>query len=66
MAMPRFAGGTSFIRTPSIWKSPSVIVSSPAIIRSRVDFPQPDGPTKTISSPASISRLIPLSTLTSP
>ena len=31
--------------------------SRPAIIRSVVDFPQPDGPTKTINSLSSISRL---------
>src|ERR671920_2349164 len=37
--------------------------SSPAIIRRAVDFPQPDGPTKTTNSPSGISRFI-LSTAT--
>ena len=32
---------------PSISRSPAVISSSPAIMRSSVDLPQPDGPTKT-------------------
>ena len=66
MAMPRCAGGTSFITMPPISSVPPEIFSNPAIIRSKVDFPQPDGPTKTISSPCAISRLIPLSTFTSP
>jgi hypothetical protein len=36
--------------------SPSLISSRPAIIRSAVDLPQPDGPTSTMNSPSSISR----------
>ena len=32
--------------------------SSPAIIRSAVDFPQPDGPTRIMNSPSGISRSI--------
>ena len=32
--------------------SPSLISSRPAIIRSVVDLPQPEGPTSTISSPS--------------
>ncbi len=66
MAMPRRDGGTSLTSVPSICRSPDVIFSSPAIIRSSVDFPQPDGPTKTISSPVEISRSISLRTSTSP
>jgi hypothetical protein len=34
---------------------PEVTSSSPAIRRSSVDLPQPDGPTKTTNSPSSIS-----------
>ena len=34
-----------------------VVSSSPAISRSRVDLPQPEGPTKTTNSPSFISRL---------
>src|SRR5690606_24109707 len=37
--------------------SPSVMSSRPTIIRSRVDFPQPEGPTRMTNSPSSISRL---------
>ena len=64
--MPRCAGGTSFIRTPSMVKSPPVIRSSPAIIRKSVDLPQPEGPTKTINSPVLMSRLMFFNTFTSP
>jgi hypothetical protein len=34
-----------------------VTSSSPAIILSSVDFPQPDGPTSTMNSPSSMRRL---------
>ena len=37
--------------------SPAVTSSSPAIIRSTVDFPHPEGPTRMTSSPSAISRL---------
>ena len=40
-----------------MYNSPAVISSSPAIIRSVVDFPHPDGPTKMINSLSAISRL---------
>src|ERR1043165_614910 len=59
MAMSRSRGATSFTTRSPIRISPSVISSSPAIIRSTVDFPQPDGPTSTSSSPCSISRSTP-------
>ena len=42
--------------SPSISICPEVKSSSPAIIRSSVDLPQPDGPTKTANSPSSIVR----------
>src|SRR6266508_5376768 len=51
MATSRSRGGTSFTRRPAIEISPSVTSSSPATIRSSVDLPQPDGPTKTRNSP---------------
>ena len=35
--------------------SPAVMFSSPAIIRSKVDFPQPEGPTSTTNSPSTNS-----------
>src|SRR6187455_3132550 len=37
--------------------SPVVASSSPAIRRSSVDLPHPDGPTKTTNSPSGTSRL---------
>ena len=42
--------------SPPIETVPAVIGSSPAIIRSAVVFPHPDGPTKTMNSPSAISR----------
>src|SRR3954469_15013710 len=35
--------------------SPLVMSSRPTIIRSRVDFPQPDGPTRIMNSPSATS-----------
>ena len=37
--------------------SPDVMSSSPTIIRSRVDFPQPEGPTRIMNSPSATSML---------
>ena len=37
--------------------SPEVMSSSPTIMRSSVDFPQPDGPTRIMNSPSAMSRL---------
>src|SRR3954471_22026642 len=37
--------------------SPLVMSSSPTIIRSSVDFPHPDGPTRIMNSPSAMSRL---------
>ena len=37
-------GGTSLTTSPPIMMSPSEMSSRPAIIRSVVDLPQPDGP----------------------
>ena len=60
MATPRCTGGVSFMRTPSKRNSPSEMSSSPAIMRSRVDLPQPDGPTNTVNSPLWMARCRPL------
>ena len=38
---------------------PLIIPSSPAMIRSSVDLPQPDGPTTTTNSPSAIAALTP-------
>src|SRR5690606_14837300 len=56
---PRLAGGASVTSLPSIRILPPVVSSSPAISRSSVDFPQPDGPTNTTNSPSSMSRSMP-------
>src|SRR6218665_4136079 len=45
---------------------PPVISSRPAIIRSAVDLPQPDGPTSTMNSWSRMSRFNPSMTDTSP
>ena len=55
MAMSRSLAGTRFITRPSMRSSPEVIASSPAIMRRVVDLPQPDGPSRTMNSPSSIS-----------
>ena len=66
MARPRSAAGTVLTTLPSMARSPLVGRSSPAIMRSSVDLPQPDGPTKTTNSPSSISRLMSWMTSTAP
>src|SRR6516164_2961547 len=45
---------------------PEVICSKPAIIRSVVVFPHPDGPTSTTNSRSAIERLIPSTARTPP
>ena len=62
MAMSRSFGATLLTTRPPIAISPSVMFSSPAIMRSSVDLPQPDGPTRMTNSPSSISTLTPCRT----
>ena len=57
--MSRARGGSSLTTVPPMSISPDVISSSPAIIRSSVDLPQPDGPTNTTNSPDLIVRSMP-------
>ena len=59
MAMSRSFGGTSFTTWSPITTSPSVMSSSPAIMRSVVVLPQPEGPTSTTNSLSAISRSMP-------
>ena len=59
MAMSRLAGSTSLTTRPPMAISPPLISSSPATIRSRVDLPQPDGPTMTMNSRSAISASTP-------
>ena len=65
-AMSRSAGPISLTALPSIETVPSVIVSRPAIILSSVDFPQPDGPTKTQSAPSGMPIETPFTASTLP
>src|ERR1700710_1218464 len=51
---------------PSRCSVPEVVPSNPAINRSKVDLPQPEGPTKTTNSPLLISRSMPLIVRTGP
>ena len=44
----------SLTTRPPMRISPAVMSSSPAIMRSSVDLPQPDGPTRTTNSPSSM------------
>src|SRR4051794_24137888 len=56
--MSRSFGARSLTTSPPIFRSPSEMSSSPAIIRSAVDFPHPDGPTRIMNSASRISRLM--------
>jgi hypothetical protein len=56
MAQPRCAADTWFTTCPSMRISPEVGDSSPAITRSSVDLPQPEGPTNTTNSPSFTAR----------
>src|SRR5690242_17465685 len=51
----RSRGALSLTRSPPIIMSPEVMSSRPTIIRSSVDFPQPDGPTRIMNSPSATS-----------
>src|SRR5262245_21402661 len=64
--MSRSLGGRLFTTRPPIEIVPEVISSRPAIIRSAVDLPQPDGPTRTMNSPSLISRFSPSTAFTPP
>ena len=55
MAMSRSLGGRSLTTRSPMRISPSVISSKPATIRSAVDLPEPDGPTRTMKLPSGMS-----------
>src|SRR5713101_9543619 len=57
MAMSRSLGGTSLTFSVPMKMSPPETSSRPAIMRSVVLLPQPDGPTSTRNSLSGISRL---------
>ena len=66
MAMSRSFGGTSLTTRSPMRISPAVMFSSPAIMRSSVDLPQPDGPTSTTNSPSAMSISTPWMTSVAP
>src|SRR5947208_3182601 len=66
MAMSRSLGGTSFTRRSPMKISPAVASSSPAMRRSAVVFPQPDGPTRTVNCLSGISRVSSFTAVTAP
>src|SRR6516164_10871569 len=66
MAMSRSFGCRWFTTRPPMAMVPLVISSSPAIMRSVVDLPQPDGPTRTTNSRSLIARSISLTAITGP
>src|SRR6266481_9798167 len=55
--MSRSLGVIWLTTLPPIRSSPEVMSSSPAIMLSVVDLPQPDGPTRITNSPSAMSRL---------
>jgi len=57
MATSRSRGAILLTTSSSILISPAVISSKPASMRSAVDLPQPDGPTRTMNSVSRIARL---------
>src|SRR5258706_14627159 len=57
MAMPRRAGGRDVTSVSPISTRPALTSSRPAIRRSVVDLPQPDGPSSTTKRPAAASKL---------
>ena len=59
MATSRSCGGTSVTSRSPIVTRPALGVSSPAIMRSAVLLPQPDGPTSTMNSPSAMARSTP-------
>src|ERR1700716_4092880 len=65
MAMSRSFGGRSLTTRSPIVISPAVISSSPATIRSVVDLPHPEGPTRTTNSLSRIWRFTSLTACTS-
>src|SRR3954447_2688781 len=57
MARLRSRGARSLTTLSPITISPSVMSSRPTIMRKRVDFPHPDGPTRIMNSPSCTSML---------
>src|ERR1700722_16189373 len=64
--MSRSLGCTLLTTRSPIEIVPEVMFSSPASIRSKVDLPQPEGPTSTTNAPSSIGTLTPCRTSNPP
>ena len=64
--MSRSGGATVVTSRSPIRTVPAVTFSRPAIIRSSVDFPHPDGPTSTTNSPGRTSKVTSSTARTSP
>src|SRR5579859_1840693 len=60
--MSRSLGWTLLTTRSPIEIVPEVMFSRPASIRSKVDLPQPEGPTSTTKAPSSIGIVTPCST----
>src|SRR5947207_11436875 len=66
MASPRGRTGTSVTSRPPITMRPADRVSSPAMMRSSVVLPQPEGPSSATNSPSATSSTISSSARTAP
>ena len=66
MARPRSAGGHRVTSSSPMLTRPAVGRSRPAMLRSSVDLPHPDGPTNTMNSPWRTCIEMSLSTASSP
>ena len=66
MAMSRSAGSTSLTSLPPMLIVPAVMVSRPAIMRSSVDLPQPEGPSSTVNEPSGMPSDTPFTASTPP
>lgn len=61
MLVGRWFAATPFMSRPSMRIVPDETSSSPAMVRSKVVLPQPEGPSSEKNSPARISRSMPRS-----
>ena len=66
MPMPRSLGSSQVTFFPEIQISPSEMSRSPAMALRSVDFPQPDGPSRTRNSPFATSKDMRSSTRSEP
>ena len=59
MPMPRWLGSVQVMSWPPMATVPSQTSTSPAMLCSKVDLPQPEGPSRTRNSPSATSRSSP-------